>query len=91
MNSAADDCSNEKGTLEWAIQRCEEVRNCYWIHDYQCDNKNWRFCFNSHAKEYIGPNENGCAKVKPGEITLFLYCIFGMSCIMENTYYAGNC
>ena len=67
MNSAKGDCSNEKaGSLEWAIQRCEEVTNCHWIHDFQCDNKNWRICYNVDLKDYIAPNENGCAKVKPG-------------------------
>ena len=66
MNSAKDDCSNEKGTLEWAIQRCEEIVNCHWIYDFECDNQNWRFCFNVDVNDYIAPNENGCAKVKPG-------------------------
>ena len=72
MNSAKDDCSNEKGSLEWAIQRCEETINCNWIHDFKCDNQNWRFCFNIDVKDYIAPNQNGCAKVKPGEKTFIL-------------------
>ena len=73
MNSARNDCSNEKGTLEWAIKRCEETINCHWIHDYNCDKQNWRFCFNIDVKDYIAPNEKGCAKVEPGEKICILY------------------
>lgn len=72
MNSAKDVCSKEKGTLEWALQRCEETLNCDWIHNFGCDNQTWRFCFDIDVKNYIAPNENGCAKIKLGEKTSVL-------------------
>ena len=65
-NSAKWDCSNDKGSLEWATSKCTETVNCGWIHDYNCDNKNWRFCFNIDVNDYIQPNEKACAKVKSG-------------------------
>ena len=74
LNSAWQECSSEKGNLEWASKRCEEILNCDWIHDTDCDNENWRFCFNNgntklDIRDYIKPGGKGCAKVKPGNIS----------------------
>ena len=70
MNAAATDCSSQTGTLEWALERCTETLNCYWIHDYDCDGNNWRFCFNIDIRDYMKPNEKACAKVKEGNFLL---------------------
>ena len=68
LNAAWEECSSSKGNLEYATKRCEETLNCNWIHDTECDNKNWRFCFNMDIRDYIKSDGKGCAKVKPGII-----------------------
>ena len=66
MNPARNDCGGGQGTLEWALQKCSETTNCHWIHDYNCDGVNWRFCAGINIKDYMKPNEKACAKVKQG-------------------------
>lgn len=38
-------CSNAKyGSVAWAQTTCEADPGCDWIHDFDGDGKNWRFC-----------------------------------------------
>ena len=66
LNSASSDCSGESGTLEWAMEQCNSNTNCKWLHDYGCDNKNWRFCTDTNIADYLyeGDGQEGCSKVK---------------------------
>ena len=68
LNSAAQVCSAEYGTLGWAKQQCDNDINCKWLHDYGCDDVNWRFCSNINHDDYLyqGTNIQGCSKVKIG-------------------------
>ena len=65
INKGSDSCSSQFGTLEWAGQQCDNDMNCNWLHDYGCDNKNWRFCPNTNIDDFSG--DGGCSKIKSGK------------------------
>ena len=68
-------CSRKYDTLEWAKEQCNNDINCKWLHDYGCDDKNWRFCSKGDIQGYTGVG--GCSKIKPGKNGEFK--IFNMS------------
>ena len=59
-----DACSSDVGTLEWAMQQCDNDANCNWLHDHGCDSRNWRFCSNSSIDDFNG--DGGCSRIKSG-------------------------
>ena len=63
-NDAAYVCSGELGTLNWAVEQCNNNINCKWLHDYACDGADWRFCPNVDINVHKG--QGGCSKLKPG-------------------------
>ena len=67
-NSAGDGCSTEYGTLTWAIEKCDNDLNCDFIHDYGCDNANWRYCPNLRVDESVDNQGQACSRLKLGEI-----------------------
>ena len=65
MNGAAySACSSTYGDLTWAKQQCDKDKACRWLHDMDCDNKNWRFCSGVDIEDYKG--SGGCSKIKTG-------------------------
>jgi len=63
-NSVSGDCSTEYGTVEWAIEKCDKDPNCLFIHDYGCDDKNWRYCTNLLIDE--DNQGEACSRLKSG-------------------------
>ena len=64
INKGSDSCSSQFGTLEWAMQQCDNDANCNWLHDHGCDSRNWRFCSNSSIDDFNG--DGGCSRIKSG-------------------------
>ena len=66
-NSVSDDCSTEYGTVSWAIEKCDKDPNCQFIHDYGCDDKNWRYCPNLLIDESLEYQGKACSRLKSGK------------------------
>jgi hypothetical protein len=60
VDNAHSDCTGGSfyGTLDQAKAKCVESSKCEWLHDYNCDGQNWRFC---NGKADITPVEDGKA------------------------------
>ena len=67
QNSVSDDCSTEYGTVTWAIEKCDKDPSCQFIHDYGCDDENWRYCPNLLIDESSDNQGEACSRLKPGE------------------------
>ena len=70
MNSAYEVCSIEKGNLTWAMGQCDNDENCYFLHDYACDNLNWRYCSNVNISKYLNKDSTpqACSMMKKSKI-----------------------
>ena len=56
-------CSgDEYGTLDWALKRCSGEETCTWLHDWDCDGDNWRWC----KGEIPHAGGKACTKKKEG-------------------------
>ena len=66
-DSVAYDCSNEYGTLTWAIEKCDKDPNCHLIHDHSCDDANWRYCPNLLVDASRDNHGKACSKLKIGK------------------------
>jgi hypothetical protein len=64
-DSASSVCSVSFGTLDWAKEQCDNDVSCKWLHDFGCDDKNWRFCPNVDLDNYKGAGTKGCSQIKP--------------------------
>ena len=63
-------CSGRKyGSLDWAKNECDKDPKCDWLHDWGCDNKNWRFCSGVQIDGHKG--YGGCSKIKPSNAVHF--------------------
>jgi len=49
------------GTLEQAKTECAKRFDCEWLHDWGCDNRNWRFC--GGARDNAKGDMRACTKV----------------------------
>ena len=71
-NSVSDYCSNDYGTLTWAIEKCDNDPNCEFIHDYGCDNASWRYCPNLLADANKNNQGKACSKLKKGKYLIIM-------------------
>ena len=58
-------CSgDEYGTLDWALKKCSGEETCTWLHDWDCDGDNWRWC----KGEIPHVGGKACTKTKDGPV-----------------------
>ena len=72
-------CSSEYGTFEWAKGQCDDDVNCKWLHDWGCDDENWRYCSNVGIDDHIViGGTDGCSKIKSGNKCIFTLTYFAV-------------
>ena len=65
-------CSDEYGSLGWAIDKCKERTSCNILNDAECDNANWRYCVGLDIADFSDTSEKSCSLIRApkGEIIL---------------------
>ena len=68
-------CSDEYGSLGWAIDRCKKITGCNILNDVECDNANWRYCVGLDIADFADTSEESCSLIRApkGEAILVQY------------------